>query len=287
MLGAIIGDIVGSRFEFNNHRDKKFELFTKNNFFTDDTVCTCAIANALLEYDALNTKTDNKLFDLVVENLQKYCRIFTNRGYGCSFYGWIYSSRPEPYYSWGNGAAMRVSPVAYYAKNEKEVKKLTKIVTSVTHNHPEALLGAEVTAMCIYKCLHGANKSEIKQYALKYYPQIAEFDYEKLKKYYKFNETCRDTVPQAIYCFLISDNFEDCVRTCVSIGGDTDTLGAISCAIAESYYCRLDFKENPLVKLPLKQYFSGKYDYMLYEPIIKMYDKYNKNDKINKNSRFN
>ena len=276
MMGAIIGDIVGSKYEFNNHRDKNFKLFTKYNYYTDDTVCTCAIANALLEY----AESGKSLFDLTVTNLQKFGRIFRGRGYGGSFYSWIYSKNPEPYYSWGNGAAMRVSPVAYFAKDEDEVKKYAQIVTSVTHDHPEGIIGAQVVAMCIYKCLNGASKDEIKRYALQFYPQIKRFKYDVLQKTYKFNETCRDTVPQAIYCFLISKDFEDCLRTCVSIGGDTDTLCAISCSIAEAYYYRKEKRPDNFDEYPLKQYFSNKEDKMLIEPIEKIYNLFYKNNNV-------
>lgn len=228
MLGAIIGDIVGSRFEFHNHRDKKFDLFTKYNFYTDDSVCTCAIASAL------NNKNINK--DIVVKELQHFCRANPRRGYGGSFYGWIYSSNPQPYYSWGNGSAMRVSPVGWAAKSEEEVKYLSRLVTEVTHDHPYGLQGAEVTAMCVFYARQGKSKREIYNYVKQEYPQIKLFDYHELKKHYYFNEEAKNTVPQAIFCFLISNSFEDCLRTTVSIGGDTDTLCAISCAIAEAYY---------------------------------------------------
>ena len=280
MYGAIIGDIVGSRFEFHNHRDKNFKLFTKYNYYTDDTVCTCAIACALSEYDSIEDRDDRDLYNLTVKNLQFFCRLSTHRGYGGSFYRWIYESLPMPYNSWGNGAAMRVSPVAYYAKSEEEVKKLANIVTCVTHNHPEAMLGAEITAMCIYKCLHGASKDDIKAYVLPFYPQIAHFDYENLKKTYSFNETCRNTVPQAIFCFLISENFEDCLRTSVSIGGDTDTLCAISCAIAEAYYYRDSKRKDYLNKAPLKQYFSDNSDKLLIESVKKIYNLFYLNNNV-------
>lgn len=280
MLGAIIGDIVGSRFEFHNYRGKNFTLFTKYNYYTDDSVCTCAIADALYEFSLLKNGSDKQLFDLTVDKLQKFGRIFTGRGFGGSFYRWIYSSNPKPYNSWGNGAAMRVSPVAYFAKNEQEVKKYARIVTEVTHNHPEGLIGAEVTAMCIYKCLNGASKDEIKRYAKQFYPIITSLNYEKLKETYEFNETCRDTVPQAIFCFLISKNFEDCIRTCVSIGGDTDTLCAIACSIAEAYYYRKEVRQDSFDEYPLKQYFSRREDKMLIKPIEKIYNLFYKNNNV-------
>ena len=224
MLGAIIGDIVGSRFEFNNHRSKDFELFDHKCFFTDDTVMTCAVAAALAENKDVSA------------TMRKFARNYPGRGYGGAFANWIRDEKIGAYYSFGNGAAMRVSSVGWIARDELEVKELSRKVTEVTHNHPEGLKGAEATAMCVFLALNGADKNDIRKTMLSYYPEIAGFDYGELKRTYLFNETCQDTVPQAFYCFLISDNFEDCLRTGVSIGGDTDTLCAISCAIAEAYY---------------------------------------------------
>lgn len=227
MLGAIIGDTVGSRFEFNNHRSKNFELFTKENFFTDDTVMTLAVAE-IMKKGYVNDK--NKIIDI----LKKWGRNYPGRGYGGRFLSWLLTDERLPYYSYGNGAAMRISPVAWYAKNENEVKEYAKKVTEVTHDHPEGLKGAEVTAMCIYYARIGKGKDFIKKYVEQHYN--IDFDYEDLKKNYWFNETCQNSVPQAIYCFLISEDFEDCLRTTISIGGDCDTTAAISCAIAEAYY---------------------------------------------------
>ena len=136
---------------------------------------------------------------------------------------------------------MRVSAVGWFAKSEEDVIKLSGAVTKITHNHPEGLKGAEATAMCVYKALHGATKDELKQYILDKYPEVANLDYEELKKtYYHGAEICQITVPQALYCFLISTGFEDCLRTTISIGGDCDTTAAISCAIAEAFYKEVD-----------------------------------------------
>lgn len=259
MLGAIIGDIAGSRFEFRNHRSKDFDIFHSACFFTDDTVMTCAVADCLVN----NGKPE--------DYLKYFGRQYPNKGYGGRFKAWIFSNNSEPYYSFGNGAAMRVSPVGWFAKNEKEVKALSKRVTEVTHDHPEGLKGAEVTAMCIFYALHGKSKDFIRKYAKKYYN--IDFDYEDLVKNYKFNERCQDTVPQAIYCFLNSNSFEDCLRISVSIGGDTDTLCAISCAIAEAYYgIPNDFKEKVM------RYFNYKDKILLLEPLKNIYEKVGKND---------
>jgi len=232
MLGAIVGDIVGSIYEFNNIRRKNFRLFDPYCHFTDDSVMTFAVAEAL-------RKTKNKNFKNLgkqaIKEMQKLGKLYPCAGYGKTFRNWLKEKDPQPYGSYGNGSAMRVSPVAYCAKSLEEVKALSKEVTIVSHNHTEGIKGAEATAIAIWMALNKHSKEEIRKYIEKNYYKL-NFDYEELKQNYYFNETCQNTVPQAIYCFLISNDFEDCLRTSVSIGGDTDTLCAISCAIAEAYY---------------------------------------------------
>lgn len=235
MLGAIIGDIVGSRFEFNNYRNKNFELITTKSDFTDDTIMTVAIMD-ILNNDKINDKK------YIIDKIKHYGRKYPS-SYGLSFSHWLFSNNSKPYNSFGNGAAMRVSPIGWLANNEREVKKWTYNVTEITHNHNEGLKGAQVTAMCVYYARIGKSKKFIKEYVEKYYK--LDFDYETLRRTYRFNETCQETVPQAIYCFLISKDFEDCLRTSISIGGDSDTLAAISCSIAEAYYKHID---NDLIK---------------------------------------
>ena len=222
MLGALIGDIVGSVYEFDNIKTKDFSLLSKNSRFTDDSVMTLAVAEVLQ-----HGKTDDP--DEIVRIFQKWGRAYPNAGYGASFVRWVFSENPQPYHSCGNGAAMRISPVGWYADDESQVRDYVRAVTSVTHDHPEGLKGAEVTAMCVYYARRGRSKEFIRQYASQYYD--LSFDYEEL---------CQNTVPQAIFCFLISNSFEDCLRTTISIGGDCDTTAAISCAIAEAYYKRID-----------------------------------------------
>lgn len=225
MTGAIIGDVVGSVYEFNNIRTKNFPLITKNSKFTDDTIMTIALMEWLL--------TDPK--DSPVKYMQKWGRKYPS-SYGGSFAVWLREKNPQPYYSFGNGSAMRISPVAYAAKNPADLIELTTRATVVSHDHPEGLKGAIVTAECIWLALQGKSKEVIKDHAISWYPEIDNFDYEDLRANYYFNETCQNTVPQAIYCFLISKDFEDCVRTSISIGGDSDTLAAISCSIAGAFY---------------------------------------------------
>lgn len=257
MLGAIIGDIVGSRFEFDNHRSKDFKLFDRMCTFTDDTVMTCAVAHALLK------KKD------VAATLRKYAKGFPGRGYGCAFHAWIHDERMGPYNSFGNGAAMRVSSAGWLAGSVEEAKSLSRKATEVTHDHEEGIKGAEATAVCVYMALHGATKDELREKMLEYYPEIASFDYERLKREYSFNETCQNTVPQAFYCFLISNGFEDCLRTSVSIGGDTDTLCAISCAVAESHY-----GIPPRIVKEALGYLSPRYERELLSPLLEVYEKF-------------
>ena len=231
MLGAILGDIVGSAYENNNLKSKEFELFVENSTVTDDTIMTLAVAECIQ-----NGYFNNK--QKIVEIFKKWGRAYPNAGYGKLFAKWLFSKKTKPYGSFGNGAAMRISSVGWYAKSEEEVKFLSKIFTEVTHNHPDALKAAEVTAMCVYYARIGKSKDFIKAYVEKYYN--IDFKYEELLENFVFDENCNNTIPQAIYCFLISTSFEDCIRTTISIGGDCDTTSAISCAIAEAYYKEID-----------------------------------------------
>lgn len=231
MIGAIIGDIAGSRFEFNNHRSKNFEFFTKECFFTDDSVMSLAVCDALMK-----CKLDfSDLSEQTVYSMQTIGRHYPYCGYGGSFCGWVFSENPKPYNSFGNGAAMRVSGCGYVGKTIEEVKMLSKAVTEVTHNHPEGLKGAEATAITVFLARTGKSLSEIRDYIVKnFYP--LDFTLDSIRDSYKFNETCQDTVPQALEAFFESTDFEDAVRNAISIGGDSDTLAAITGAAAEAYY---------------------------------------------------
>lgn len=231
MIGAIVGDIVGSRFEFHNYRSKDFELFTDKCEFTDDSVMTLAIAKALLE-----CKSDfSDLSEQAVKCMQEVGRPYPYCGYGGHFRWWMYSDSPEPYMSYGNGAAMRVSAVGWVANTIEEAKLLSKKVTAVTHNHPEGLKGAEATAVAILLARQGKSKEEIKQFIeAKYYK--LDFTIDKIRSSYRFNETCQGTVPQALEAFFESTDFEDAIRIAVSVGGDSDTLAAITGSVAEAYY---------------------------------------------------
>ena len=232
IYGAMIGDIVGSRFEFNNYRKKDFELFTDWCFFTDDTIMTMAVAKAVQEYQKDKTKS---LGDLAIYWMQRLGMGYPNCGYGIRFYGWMYAENPKPYNSFGNGAAMRVSACGNLGKTLDEVKFLSKAVTEVSHNHPEGIKGAEATAVCIFLALNGKSKEEIRDYVCKNYYKL-DFTIDQIRPTYQFNETCQDTVPQAIEAFLESTSFEDAIRIAISVGGDSDTLAAITGSIAEAFY---------------------------------------------------
>lgn len=231
MLGAIIGDIVGSRFEWNNNRSKKFDFLTYKCSVTDDSIMSLAIAKALLE-----SKSDySDLSENAVKFMQGIGRPYPNCGYGGRFREWIHSDNPKPYGSYGNGSAMRVSACGFVANSLQEVKQLSKAVTEVTHNHPEGLKGAEATAVAIFLARSGKNLLEIRDYITKnYYP--LNFTLDGIRESYEFNESCQDTVPQALEAFFESKNFEDAIRNAISVGGDSDTLAAITGGIAEAYY---------------------------------------------------
>ena len=230
MIGAIIGDVVGSVYEFDNIRTTEFDLIDKRAYFTDDTVCTIAFMDFFLHAPKYDEET-------AVKYLHKWTNKYPNAGYGGRFWNWVHSSNPQPYNSYGNGSAMRISSVGYVAKSLKEVEELVEIVTKITHGHPEGIKGAMVVAKCIYLSrVEDVDKSDLWEYVRSEYPVLSTFDYEDLVKYNRFDETCQGSVPQALYCFLYSENFEDCLRTTISIGGDSDTLAAISCAVAEAYY---------------------------------------------------
>ncbi len=243
MLGAVIGDIVGSRFEFNNHRSKDFDLFTEDCFVTDDSIMTLAVAKALVEavrtVPAKKCELEDSFYDrlsvMTVKYMQAIGRDYPDCGYGGRFNQWVFSDDPKPYNSYGNGAAMRVSPAGILAESLRDAKRLAKTVTEVTHNHKEGIKGAEATAVAIYMARRGALKSEIRNYLVQcYYP--LDFTIDAIRSVYRFNETCQETVPQAIQCFLESESFEDAIRTAISLGGDSDTLAAITGSIAGAYY---------------------------------------------------
>jgi len=232
MIGAIIGDIVGSRFEFNNYLGKHFKLFTADNVFTDDTVMTCAIAEALMMADV----DFSDLSECAVEAMQSIGRKYPNCGYGAKFIKWMFSNNPKPYNSCGNGSAMRVSPVGFVAKDVEEAKQLAAMVTKVTHDHPEGMKGAEATAVAIVMARDGSTKEEIKEEMERYYDLSKTVEDFRNEADGHGREICQVTMPQALACFFEGKNFVDVIRNCISIGGDSDTIAAIAGGIAEAYY---------------------------------------------------
>lgn len=231
MLGAIIGDIAGSRFEHHNYKGKDFVFFSSDCRFTDDTVMTAAVADALLA-----CRNDySRLAVQAIKSMQMIGRMYPYCGYGGMFSRWLYSEPPVPYGSYGNGAAMRVSAAGFMASSLEEAKDLSFRVTCVTHDHPEGIKGAEATAAAIWLARQGAGIPEIRAHIVRnYYPLDRTAD--QIRPGYTFDVTCQGTVPQAITAFLESTGFEDAIRTAVSLGGDSDTLAAITGGIAEAYW---------------------------------------------------
>ena len=237
MFGALVGDIIGSAFEFNNVKSKEFSFFNKTTRFTDDSVLTLAVSNYFLKFN--KSLNHDELIKIFKETSLKYI----NAGYGPSFLKWLKSDSSSPYNSYGNGAAMRISPVAYIAKNLNEVIELSDFITSITHNHEEGIKGARSIATSIFLLLHGASKREIKNHIESRYYSL-NFDYHELVNNYKFEMSCQKSVPQAIYLFLISTDYLDALKNAISIGGDSDTISDMVLALSEAYYLNKNNKEG-------------------------------------------
>jgi len=238
MLGAIIGDIVGSKYEWKNNKSKDFPFFTAGCHFTDDSLMTLAIGEAFLLRRGKWFENDFQSF--VIKRMVKMGRTFQMRSFwGENFYRW-FMYNPVPYDSWGNGAAMRVSSVGWIAKSEAEVIHFSRLVTEVSHNHPEGIKGAESVAMAIYLARVGTSMEEIRRRMIAYYPQIEKMTVRRIRDVCNVEDgtfiTCQRSLPEAIVCFLESTSFEDAVRNAVSLGGDADTQGAITGSIAEAYW---------------------------------------------------
>ena len=225
MLGAIIGDIVGSIYEWEPIKTKDFGFFTDKCFFTDDSVCTVAVADILLH-------------DLpAAETMQKWCRKYPKRGYGGMFGEWIYDDPPKPYNSYGNGAAMRVSPAAFLNRDDLDAAlAAADKVTEITHNHPEGMKGARATTHAIWLAFQNEKPENIRKIITTEYSYDLIKTVDEIRPQYSFDVTCQETVPQAITCALESESFEDAIRNAISIGGDADTLGAIAGPIAEAMH---------------------------------------------------
>lgn len=254
ILGAIIGDIIGSVFEWHNVKATDFQLFTEKTDFTDDSVLTFATMDAILNDIDYTTA------------YQTYGRNFPHRGYGGFFKSWIHSNDPQPYNSYGNGSAMRVSPVGWAYDTLDEVLLQAKRSAEVTHNHPEGIKGAQATAAAVFLVRTGSSKADIKKYIRATFGYDLERRIDDIRPVYRFNETCQETVPEAIIAFLESDDYESAIRLAISIGGDSDTVACITGGIAEAFYKDIPdwIAENALRLLPtdvikLIEEFSMKY----------------------------
>lgn len=233
MLGAICGDIIGSVYEVNNIKQKKFKLFNTDSRYTDDTVMTVAISKACCEY----TKKRNK--ELFRNNCIKYMKQFgrshINAGYGGKFIYWLLRDNTNPYNSFGNGSAMRVSSVGWISKTLEEAEELAAISAEVTHNHPYGIEGAKAVAGSIWILLNNGKKEDVKRYIENNYYNL-EFNIDGIRSNYKFDVSCQGSVPQAIKAFLEGKDYEDTIRNAISIGGDSDTIAAIAGSLAEAHF---------------------------------------------------
>ena len=240
IIGAIAGDVIGSVYEWHNVKTVDFDLFCHKSTFTDDSVLTLATMDAII-----NKKNYTDAY-------QVFGRNYPHRGYGGHFHSWIYSKKPEPYNSWGNGSAMRVSPIGWYGNSIDEVMTEAQKSAEVTHNHPEGIKGAQSTATAIYMARTGNNKDEIKKFIMDTFDYDLERKIDDIRPGYEFDVSCQGSVPEAIIAFLESTDFENAVRLAISIGGDSDTIACITGGIAEAYYQEIpdNIVQNVLEILP-------------------------------------
>lgn len=233
MYGAILGDIIGSPYEFDmGNKSKDFPLFSTESHFTDDTVMTVAVAEALLDAPDNGEVIRSRL----IAAMQKYGKRYPHAGYGGMFRRWLRAKDPQPYNSWGNGSAMRVSSVAWIYHDIDTVRRIARLSADVTHNHPEGIKGAEATASAIFLARTGHSKAEIKTYIENEFHYGLSRTCDEIRSNYYHVESCQETVPEAITAFLEGESFEDVIRTAVSLGGDCDTLTCIAGSIAEGFY---------------------------------------------------
>ncbi|EFI34791.1 ADP-ribosylation/Crystallin J1 [Desulfonatronospira thiodismutans ASO3-1] len=224
MIGAIAGDIVGSVYEWDNIKTKDFDLFSSRSFFTDDTVLTVALVDSILT---------GRPYD---ENMRRFYKWYPGVGYGGSFHKWAKNPGLGPYNSWGNGAAMRISPVGFAYDDLDTVLKKAREYTEVTHNHPEGIKGGQATAAAIFLDRQGKTRDEIKTYIENEFGYDLNRHVDEIRTTYQFDVSSQGTVPQAVRAFIDSSGFEDALRTAVSLGGDSDTLACITGGIAQAFY---------------------------------------------------
>lgn len=235
MLGAILGDIIGAPYEFdyNNIKTTDFPLFNELSEFTDDTVMSVAVANALIKTYG---KDDETVKAELVSQMQTLGNLYPGAGYGGRFSGWLLSDNPQPYNSFGNGSAMRVSAAGWLYDTLEETLRAARLTAEVTHNHPEGIKGAKSTAAAIFLARNGKSKDEIKTYIVDNFGYDLDTTLDEIRPSYHMDETCQGSVPQAIRAFLEGGDYESTVRLAVSIGGDSDTIACIAGSIAEAYY---------------------------------------------------
>ena len=245
MYGAILGDIIGRPYEFLRAvKDRNFELFNKRSVFSDDSVMTIAVAEALLKvtdgrsraFTTEDPDIENRFKEILIDSLKKWGRRYPDAGYGGRFMAWLLSDKRDPYNSYGNGSAMRVSAAGYIADDLETTIKVAAWTAEVTHNHHEGVKGAEAVAACIFMARTGCTKEEIWEYVESTFHYDLSRTVDEIKPGYSFDVSCQGSVPESITCFLEADSFESAVRNAVYLGGDTDTMGAIAGSIAEAYY---------------------------------------------------
>lgn len=235
MYGTILGDIIGCPFEFDRgDKTKDFKLFSRRSHFTDDSVMTLAVCEALLKVG--QDATVKEIGDAVITSMQSWGRRYPHEGYGGYFRCWLTARHPEPYNSFGKGSAMRVSAAGWLYDSLEKTRVVAKATANVTHNHPEGIKGAESTASAIFMARNGSSKEEIKKYIENEFHYDLNRTLDEIRPSFHMHETCQKTVPEAIIAFLEAKDFEDAIRNAVSLGGDTDTLGAITGSIAEAYF---------------------------------------------------
>lgn len=263
MYGAILGDIIGSPYEFDrSSKTKDFPLFSGNSTYTDDSVMTLAVADAFL--NAKPDADESDIRHLLVRSMQTFGQAFPNVGYGGRFFQWLCAEDPQPYGSYGNGSAMRVSSAAWLFHDLDTVRRMARLSADVTHNHPEGIKGAEATASAIFLARTGSTKAEIRSYIEENFHYDLSRTCDEIRPSYRHVASCQGTVPEAITAFLEGSSFEDVIRTAVSLGGDCDTLTCIAGAIAEGFYgVPEELKQECCKRLPnqlleVVQQFAGK-----------------------------
>ena len=235
MYGAILGDMIGSPYEFDKgKKTKDFPMFIEESRFTDDTVMTIAVADALLGVSV--EAPDGVICDDIISSMHRWGRKYPDAGYGSRFRNWLRSKDREPYGSYGNGSAMRVSSVGWLYPTIEETRRIARLSAQVTHNHPEGIKGAEATASAIFLARTASSKEEIRDYIVHEFGYDLSRTCDEIRPKYHHVESCQQTVPEAVTAFLEGTDFEDVIRTAVSLGGDCDTLTCIAGSIAEAFY---------------------------------------------------